>query len=45
MNNSEGAKEAIQHMPPRNEEQLDVVTLHNTALLQMEIMQLKDLKN
>lgn len=32
----EDAKLALQDMPPRNEDQLDAVTLHNQALLQMD---------
>jgi len=30
------ARAALQDMPPRNEDQLDAVTLHNQALLQMD---------
>jgi tetratricopeptide repeat protein 30 len=34
--NMDGAKEALTDMPPRMEEELDPVTLHNQALMQME---------
>ena len=33
---ADAAKEALQDMPPRNEEDLDAVTLHNQALLHMD---------
>jgi len=36
MKNLEAAKEALSDMPPRGEEELDAVTLHNTALVAME---------
>ena len=32
----EAAQEALTDMPPRSEEQLDAVTLHNQALMNME---------
>lgn len=32
----EAAKEALTDMPPRSEEELDVVTLHNVALMNMD---------
>lgn len=35
MKNHEGAKEALTDMPPRTDEELDPVTLHNTALINM----------
>ena len=34
--NLEAAKEALLDMPPRNEEELDPVTLHNQALMNMD---------
>ena len=34
--NAEGALEALTDMPPRTEEELDPVTLHNVALLNMD---------
>lgn len=34
--NEEGAKEALSVMPPRTEEELDPVTLHNQALMHMD---------
>lgn len=36
MKNSLAAKEALLDMPPRNEEELDPVTLHNQALMNIE---------
>ncbi|KAI9005879.1 hypothetical protein BC832DRAFT_455049 [Gaertneriomyces semiglobifer] len=36
LKNMEAAKEALTDMPPRNEEELDPVTLHNLALVHME---------
>lgn len=36
MKNVEATKEAMSDMPPRSEEELDPVTLHNTALFSME---------
>ena len=36
MKNMEGAREALSDMPPRLEEELDPVTLHNQALIHME---------
>jgi len=36
MDNLKGAKEALSDMPPRKEEELDPVTLHNQALVHME---------
>jgi len=33
MKNIEAAREALQDMPPRNEDELDPVTLHNKALM------------
>mmetsp|Transcript_13709 Transcript_13709/g.29452 ORF Transcript_13709/g.29452 Transcript_13709/m.29452 type:complete len:648 (+) Transcript_13709:217-2160(+) len=36
MKNMEQAKEALTDMPPRSEEELDPVTLHNSALLNMD---------
>jgi tetratricopeptide repeat protein 30 len=36
MKNVDAAKEALLDMPPRKEEELDPVTLHNKALLNME---------
>eukprot|EP00796_Vickermania_ingenoplastis_P000908 gene908-535_t len=35
MKNYAGAKEALTDMPPRTDEELDPVTLHNTALINM----------
>ena len=32
----DAAKEALTDMPPRSEEELDVVTLHNVALMNMD---------
>lgn len=32
----EAAKESMAAMPPRNEEELDAVTLHNSALMHMD---------
>jgi tetratricopeptide repeat protein 30 len=34
--NPDGAREALADMPPRNEDELDPVTLHNTALASMD---------
>lgn len=36
MKNMEAAKEALTDMPPRSEDELDAVSLHNTALLNMD---------
>jgi len=36
MKNSSAAREALVDMPPRNEEELDPVTLHNQALMNIE---------
>eukprot|EP00002_Diphylleia_rotans_P030417 TRINITY_DN624_c0_g1_i1.p1 TRINITY_DN624_c0_g1~~TRINITY_DN624_c0_g1_i1.p1 ORF type:complete len:588 (+),score=134.86 TRINITY_DN624_c0_g1_i1:261-2024(+) len=36
MKNEEAAREALANMPPRAEEELDPVTLHNQALMNME---------
>lgn len=36
MKNVEAAKEALTDMPPRAEEELDPVTLHNSALINMD---------
>ena len=36
MGNIEGFREALTDMPPRTEEELDPVTLHNVALMNME---------
>lgn len=36
MKNYEVAREALKDMPPRTEEELDTVTLHNLALLNMD---------
>lgn len=36
MKNYEATKEALTDMPPRGEEELDPVTLHNTALMNMD---------
>ena len=36
MKNNSAAQEALQDMPPRNEEELDPVTLHNQALMNIE---------
>lgn len=36
MKNVEAAKEALTDMPPRQEEELDPVTLHNQALMRMD---------
>lgn len=36
MKNFDAAKEALSDMPPRQEEELDPVTLHNQALMQMD---------
>lgn len=36
MKNYEAAQEALTDMPPRSEEELDAVTLHNQALMSME---------
>lgn len=35
MKNMEAATEALSDMPPRSEEELDPVTLHNQALMNM----------
>jgi tetratricopeptide repeat protein 30 len=36
MKNNAAAREALLDMPPRDEEELDPVTLHNQALMNME---------
>lgn len=36
MGNVEAAREALADMPPRNEEELDPVSLHNSALMHMD---------
>ena len=36
LKNVEAAKEALTDMPPRSEDELDAVTLHNAALMNME---------
>jgi len=36
MGNLDAAKEALSDMPPRQEEELDAVTLHNQALVHMD---------
>lgn len=36
MKNMSAAREALMDMPPRNEDELDPVTLHNTALMNIE---------
>mmetsp|Transcript_23975 Transcript_23975/g.66602 ORF Transcript_23975/g.66602 Transcript_23975/m.66602 type:complete len:651 (-) Transcript_23975:113-2065(-) len=36
MKNFDAAKEALTDMPPRNEQELDAVTLHNSALINMD---------
>ena len=36
MKNYSAAREALMDMPPRNEDELDPVTLHNTALMNIE---------
>ena len=36
MKNQSAAREALVDMPPRNEEELDPVTLHNQALMNIE---------
>uniref|UniRef100_A0A0G4HAD3 Tetratricopeptide repeat protein 30 n=1 Tax=Chromera velia CCMP2878 TaxID=1169474 RepID=A0A0G4HAD3_9ALVE len=36
LNNKAASKEALLDMPPRNEEELDPVTLHNIALMNMD---------
>jgi len=36
MKNNAAAREALVDMPPRNEEELDPVTLHNQALMNIE---------
>ncbi len=36
LKNNEGAVEALTDMPPRSEEELDPVTLHNQALINFE---------
>lgn len=36
MKNISAAREALMDMPPRNEDELDPVTLHNTALMNIE---------
>merc|ERR1719261_516579 len=37
MKNFEAAQEALADMPPRADEELDPVSLHNTALMRMEV--------
>ena len=36
MKNFDATKEALTDMPPRGEEELDPVTLHNTGLMNMD---------
>merc|ERR1719476_1131495 len=36
MKNTEAARDALNDMPPRAESELDVVTLHNQALVEMD---------
>jgi len=36
LNNTEEAKEALNEMPPRSDEELDSVTLHNLALVNID---------
>jgi len=36
MKNQEGANDALNDMPPRDESELDAVTLHNQALMEMD---------
>merc|ERR1719221_2521701 len=36
MKNQEGAQDALNDMPPRDESELDAVTLHNQALMEMD---------
>lgn len=36
LNNIQEAKEALNEMPPRDDEELDSVTLHNLALVNIE---------
>merc|ERR1719476_1300301 len=36
MKNQEAAKDALDDMPPRDESELDAVTLHNQALVEMD---------
>lgn len=36
LQNHDAAKEALTDMPPRSEEELDAVTLHNQALINMD---------
>merc|ERR1712129_299003 len=36
MKNQEAAQDALMDMPPRDESELDAVTLHNQALMEME---------
>jgi len=36
LNNTDEAKEALNEMPPRSDEELDSVTLHNLALVNIE---------
>jgi len=36
MKNNEAAKDALDDMPPRDESELDVVTLHSQALMEMD---------
>jgi tetratricopeptide repeat protein 30 len=36
MKSNDAAKEALNDMPPRSEEELDPVTLHNQALMYMD---------
>lgn len=37
MQNLDAAREALTDMPPRSEEELDAVTLHNAALINMDV--------
>ena len=36
LTNTEEAKEALNEMPPRSDEELDSVTLHNLALVNID---------
>jgi len=36
MKNQEAARDALNDMPPRDESELDAVTLHNQALMEMD---------
>ena len=37
LKNADAAREALTDMPPRSENELDAVTLHNQALMNMEL--------